>query len=183
MTEQRWTLSEVNLAALLILKDPLQQSLTHKTQHWSHYNGSMLMSTPIAVADFTMWRLVPHASLWKLAEKVHVLDPSRKHTGYQHADSSLHVVSGSNYSSVMKTNLQLGVCGLWMTIEHREKLSLCGSECYTWSTTESESSVDSSVEVRQTMQQQLFQWGSRLCLCCVLELHNAMAWSRKWHIP
>lgn len=33
------------------------------------------------------------------------------------------------------------------------------------------------------MQQRLSQWGSRLCRRCVLEPHNALAQTRKWHIP
>lgn len=37
--------------------------------------------------------------------------------------------------------------------------------------------------MKQTMQQWLLQCGSRLCHCCVLELHNATLWVRKWHIP
>lgn len=64
--------------------------------------------------------------------------------------------------------------GFWMTT-----LGNVSSSC----TTESESSADRSVEVKQTMQQRLLQCGSRLCRRCVLELHNALAWARKWHIP
>ena len=67
--------------------------------------------------------------------------------------------------------------------QHREMLFLRCVERNKCSTTESESGVDRSVKVEQTMQQRLLQCGSRLCRSCVLELHNALVWARKGHIP
>lgn len=65
----------------------------------------------------------------------------------------------------------------------RELLFPCCVECFKCSKAESESSVDRSAEVKQTMQSWLLQCGSRLCRHCVLEPHNALAWAGKWHIP
>lgn len=60
-------------------------------------------------------------------------------------------------------------------------------ECRQCTSAESESCCRLSCwqrsEVKQTMQRWPFQRGSRLCRWCVLELHNALAWARKWHIP
>lgn len=93
---------------------------------------------------------------------------------------------GANYytHTPVAKNLQLGVaCGLWMTTRHRGTLFLLCLERFMWSAAESEPGVARSVEAKQTIQRELFQCRSRLCRCCVLEPHNALAWRRKWHIP
>lgn len=199
-----WTLCEVNLAALVILKDPLHQSLTHKTKNTQSLVDRRkipFLLTPITVADFTVWMFGSMCVFSGNTQKWCIFQYYAEiylHISTHHSHMQIFlfdfldhyfmcVASGTNYSSLVYIHQ------LWQNYgrvlpegfewQRREMLFLRCVERCKCSTAESESSVDRSVEVKQTMQQRPFQCGSRLCRRCVLELYNALAWARKWHIP